>query len=150
MDVVEDRRRLVLDDGWRIIGEYRNKLSPTGQPGLGDRFLKWVLTNWASPERCERVTITPKPGDDSDFQEFPSAPGLETFDPSDRKFVAVAHAHTERPPILQGVDSKWWGWKEVLASAGIPVKFLCPDEVQATYIKKFGKPVPRKDKKHHV
>jgi hypothetical protein len=136
IELMSDRRRIAVDDGWRIIREYMNKLRPSGQPGLGDRFLKWVLTNRENPYRCEQVTIHPR-GNAEDFEEFPRVPGLEGFDPSDRKFVAVANAHPGRPPILQGVDSKWWGWREALATAGIPVSFLCPAEVQAAYEAKF-------------
>jgi len=137
LDVLQDRQRLVLDDKWRIIGEYRHKLSPLGQSRLGDMFLKWVLTNWANRARCDLVGLTARDESSGDFEEFPGAPGLETFDPSDRKFVAVSNAHAEKPPIVQALDSKWWGWKEALRSAGITVEFICPGEVQAAYAKKF-------------
>jgi len=140
VEVLGDRRRLAIDDDWRIIGEYRHKLRASGEPGLGDRFLKWVLTNWANPERCDLVPITARDEEAGEFEEFPKGEGLERFDPSDRKFVAVANAHAERPPILQGLDSKWWGWNAALASAGITVNFLCPAEVAATYERKFGGP----------
>ena len=148
-EVLEYRRRLALDDGWRIIGEYMHKLRADGQPGWGDRFLKWVLNHQASAACCELVTITPRAEDAGEFEEFPSAPGLETFDPSDRKFVAVANAHAEKPPILQALDSKWLGWKEALADAGISVEFLCPEQIKATYEKKFGvsDPVPKKGRR---
>jgi hypothetical protein len=138
LEVLQDRQRLVLDDNWRIIDEYKHKLSPLGQPGLGNVFLKWVFTNWANPERCDLVAINARDEAAADFEEFPGVPGLEAFDPSDRKFVAVSNAHAEKPPILQALDSKWWGWKDALASAGIVVEFLCPQEVQGTYEKKFG------------
>lgn len=137
LNVLQDHTRLALDEGGRIIQEYRQNLSPSGQPGLGDQFLKWVFTNQANPERCELVTITAKDGARADFEEFPGGSGLDDFDPSDRKFVAVANAHPEKPPILQALDSKWWGWREALHSAGITVDFLCPDDVKATYEKKF-------------
>ena len=52
-----------------IISEYKNKLSQTGQPGIGDAFLKWVLTNQANPNRCQTAKIT-ETGIDS-FEEFP-------------------------------------------------------------------------------
>lgn len=138
LEVLQDRRRLALDDGGRIIQEYRQNLSPSGQPALGDQFLKWVFTNWANAERCELVPITARDEAAGDFEEFPGVPGLEAFDPADRKFVAVSNAHAEKPPILQALDSKWWGWKEALSSAGITVEFLCPSEVKETYERKFG------------
>ena len=47
------------------------------------------------------------------------------FDKSDQKFIAVAHAHPDKPVILQSSDSKWWGWKDALSEVGIDVQFLC-------------------------
>jgi len=131
---------LVLDDGWRIIREYRDNLSPTGQPTVGDRFLLWVLRNQANPKRCVQVTINPKTDkpNDNDFKEFPNHPGLEGFDIADRKFVAVAVAHAGRPPILQAFDSKWWGWRNDLAECGIVVHFLCPEEIADKHARKLG------------
>jgi len=129
---------IALDDQWRILGEYMHKLSSNGQPGVGDAFLKWALTNQANPERCSLVTITPKPDDELDFVEFPNHPKLQNFDRSDRKFVAVSAVHAEKPPILQAADSKWWGWKEALAECGIEVIFLCTDEIAEKYAKKIG------------
>jgi hypothetical protein len=104
LDLKEGRRRLVLDDSWLIIREYMNKLSTTGQPGVGDAFLKWVLTNQGNPSHCELVAIRPRAEDARDFEEFPDHPGLVEFDLADRKFVAVAVAHSDRPPIQQAVD----------------------------------------------
>ena len=55
--------KLVLDDMWRIIGEYMQNLRSSGEPGVGDAFLRWVLTNKDNPQRCELVTITPVESD---------------------------------------------------------------------------------------
>jgi len=123
--------QLVLDDKWLIIGEYTANLRSSGQPGVGDAFLKWVLTNCHNPKLCEQVAITPKNSGQTDFEEFPSDPELKDFDPEDRKFVAVASAHPERPPILQAVDAKWWQMKEHLLKAGITVNFLCEEDIKS-------------------
>jgi hypothetical protein len=85
---IEQHGTLVIDDEWLIIGEYKHKVSQTGEPGVGDAFLKWVLTNQSKLQCVEKVSITPT-GDDA-FAEFPRTPSLENFDRSDRKFVAVA------------------------------------------------------------
>ena len=55
---------------------------------------------------------------------------LSSFDPDDRKFVAVANAHPGKPPIMEATDRQWWGWKEALHDAGITVHFLCPEYVE--------------------
>ena len=73
------------------------------------------------------------------FESFPNNRGLSTFDPSDRKFVAVANAHPNKPPILQAADSKWLDWEAPLAAHGLRVDFLCPDDIKRIHAKKFGR-----------
>ncbi len=115
---------LVLDEGWLILNEYMHKLHSSGQPGVGDAFLKWVLTNKSNPRRCCWVHLTPQ-GDA--FAEFPGAPDLDGFDVSDRKFVAAACAHPEHPAILNATDSDWWHYRDALQQHGVRVDFVCPD-----------------------
>ncbi len=129
------KRGLVIDAGDEIFDEYRQQLFMKGQPGVGDHFMKWVHDNrWSLPD-SDRVTIT-KNGDS--YDQFPDHESLAQFDSSDRKFIAVANAHQDKPPILQATDSKWWGWKDVLAEVGITVHFLCPDYAKAKYEEKMG------------
>ena len=133
--ITRGRGALVLDDGNEIFDEYRQQLSMSGQPGMGDAFLKWVHDHrWSLPV-ADRVPIT-RSGDS--YEEFPEHDGLADFDISDRKFVAVANAHPEKPQILQATDSKWWGWREALRQSGVTVCFLCPDYVRRKYQEKFG------------
>ena len=129
------KRGLVLDAGDEIYDEYRKQLSLQGQPGIGDRFMKWVHDNrWKFPD-SSRVAIT-KDGDS--YEQFPDHKGLNDFDPSDRKFVAVSNAHPEKPPILQATDSKWWGWKDALSDVDIYVHFLCPGYIKTKYEEKMN------------
>ncbi len=123
---------VILDNLWFILGEYMNKLDPSNQREIGNKFLKWVLTNQANPLRCTLVPITPKPGSFQDgipldFKEFPEHPDLRNFDPSDRKFVAVAAGHPEHPPILNATDTDWLIAIKALTESGIKVVFLCPE-----------------------
>jgi len=127
--VLTNSGKLVLDDQWRIIKEYLKNLRSEGQPGVGDAFLKWVLTNMSNPNRCELVSITPINSNGTNFKEFPSDFRLRNFDPSDRKFIAVAFAHSQHPPILQAVDSKWWKIRDILLEHDIIVEFLCPADI---------------------
>ncbi len=124
---------LVLDDRWYIIREYMHRLHSSGQPGVGDAFLRWVLINQANPARCDLVKITPVDVNNpngTDFAEFPNDPALGKFDRDDRKFVAVAIAHPEHPPILEAVDFKWWNFKDVLYTHSVMIEFLCKEEMQ--------------------
>ena len=45
---------VAIDDQWLIIREYQGNLRSSGQPGVGDAFLKWVLSNQRNPGRCHR------------------------------------------------------------------------------------------------
>jgi len=132
---VTKNRGLVIDAGDEIYNEYRKLLSMKGQHGMGNAFMKWVHDHRHNPGYCDRVTIT-KNGDS--YDEFPIHAGLDDFDKSDRKFVAIANAHPEKPPILQATDSKWWGRKDALAEVGLAVYFLCPEYVEAKYAVKMG------------
>lgn len=128
------KRGLIIDAADEIFDEYRQQLSIKGQPGVGDRFMKWVHDNrWSLPV-AQRVHITQN-GDS--YDAFPTHDDLSDFDRSDQKFVAVANAHKNKPPILQATDSNWWGWKDALADVGIVVQFLCPEYVEAKYAKKM-------------
>jgi hypothetical protein len=80
--------------------------------------------------------LTQKQGAQGDFDELADPPQGVHYDPSDRKFLAVAAAHKERPPILQALDSKWWGWQAALATIGVKIHFLCP-EIEQKYGEKM-------------
>lgn len=123
---------LVIDQQWYVLREYMRELHSTGQPGVGDAFLKWVLTNQNNPHRCERVSINLKPAheDETEFIEFPDDPRLHGFDRADRKFVAISRAHSDRPPIANATDTDWRDYAAVLAEYGINVEFLCPTEME--------------------
>lgn len=117
---------VVLDDQMRILEEYMNHLSPSGQPGLGDAFMRWVWEHQAVAERCERVHLAPS-GDT--FDEFPNDPRLSRFDPSDRVYAAVARASRNAPEVLNAVDPDWWEHREALSENGVRVRFLCPQHM---------------------
>jgi|SRR5271154_3022939 len=112
---IKDSGRIAVDDGWKILKEYRNNLRESGEPGAGDAFWKWVLSNSRNPERCDFVSAAPFPDNDE----------LKAFDPADRVFVTVALAHSERPPILQATDLKWKNFVGVLSEHGVNVRFVC-------------------------
>ena len=129
-EITSGKAILALDDQRRIIEEYRKKLSPDGQPGVGDAFLKWVEINWTNPKRCILVPITPIEDSETEFKEFPDDPALQKFDPDDRKFIAVALAHPEKPPILQAMDKQWWELRDALRRNCVTVEFICEEDIQ--------------------
>jgi hypothetical protein len=134
---VTSKGHLFIDDGGTIVAEYRKHLSAKGQPGPGDAFLKWVLTHEWSRVYVTRVRITRcDRGDGEDYEELPPPPPGIRYDPSDRKFLAVAAAHPEHPVVLQFLDSKWWGWRKSLAAAGVRLHFLCPRDSRSRHAEK--------------
>jgi len=134
IDHVVRKGGLVLDAGDEIFTEYRSNLSMSGQPGVGDKFMKWVHDHQWKIQNVDRVPITKK---SNSYNEFPEHQDLIDFDPSDRKFIAVSNAHPAKPPIIQATDSKWWGWKDALNEVGITVQFICPDYIEAKYTEKM-------------
>ena len=126
--IVRGEEKLVLDNGWIILGEYLRNLRSRGEPGAGDSFLRWILMN--KDDRCDLIHITPLNGSENEFEEFPPDPALDGFDPDDRKFIAVALAHLEKPPILQAVDRHWWRLRDILREKGVTVELICEDDIQ--------------------
>ena len=127
--IIRGETKLVLDADWIILDEYSRNLNSSGKPGTGDRFLVWCLRNWTIPEQCDLVPITPIENLETEFQEFPTDLELENFDPADRKFVAVAVAHCEKPPILQALDSGWLNFRDALSQHDVKVEFICEDDI---------------------
>ena len=126
--IMRGEDKLVLDENGLILREYRRNLHSSGQPGAGDAFLGWILRTGAA--MCESVPITLVDGLEIEFDEFPDDPALKRFDEDDRKFIAVARAHPDKPPILQAVDSKWLNFRDALHQNGVRVEDLCPEDVQ--------------------
>lgn len=127
LEAVCNGQLILLDDGMRILEEYRSHLSLAGQPGPGDRFMKWLWSNHTNPERCRLVPITPTSTDESDFEEFPRDPELSAFDRNDRKFAAVGLASGQKFIVQDASDSDWWHFREPLRKNGVTIEFLCPE-----------------------
>jgi hypothetical protein len=121
-----------IDDAGEIVTEYRNNLAPFGQPLPGNAFLKWLLTHEWDRRRVTRVTVTRNNGS-TGFDELPVPDDGTRYDPSDCKFLAIAATHPEHPPILQAMDSKWFGWVKALETCGVTIHFLCRDEIERLY-----------------
>ncbi|MBI4825395.1 MAG: hypothetical protein HY807_03100 [Nitrospirae bacterium] len=120
-----EKQKVVIDSGGLFFDEYFRYANRSGQSLSGDVFVKWLWDNQANSKRCESVEITPCDTDTYDFKEFPNDPALTGFDPSDKKFVAVAFASKYKPKILNATDSGWWHFQSHLSQHGILVKFLC-------------------------
>lgn len=143
LTTIRENNVVVLDDGYRILNEYQNKIDTKRGKGVGAAFLKWLFQNLANPRHVQQVHVNESKADQ--FKEFPLTALESQFDRSDRKFPAVANAHPAKPPILQAADCKWLDWWKTLEAAGIRVEFVCLDDVKRFYEKKF----PSKQKPIH-
>ena len=119
--------RLVLDLAGDIQAEYRRYLKPTGQPGVGDRFYQIALQS--APHLIERVDLLKRA--DGEYASLPQSLINAGFDPSDRKFAALARQ--EGIPIYNSTDSDWIEAAAVLAEESIEVRHLCGHDVNTWF-----------------
>ncbi len=57
---IRDRCCVVVDNQWAIMREYEGQLNSSGQPGVGDAFLKWLLTHlWKYPRSKSGGVLIP-------------------------------------------------------------------------------------------
>lgn len=114
---------VAVDDGGLLIREYSEHLSFSGSPGVGDVFFKHLLDCWCQDDLVRRVTVTRSDDDQKGFEELPE----NTFDPSDRKFLAVAVV--ANAAVLNAVDSDWSEHKTLMEDLGVNVEELCPQHI---------------------
>lgn len=110
---------IFLDSAGEIQKEYHRRLNPRGQPGVGDRFYLAVINS--QPGKVERVNVEKRA--DGEFEDVPQSIIDAGFDPSDRKFVAVAKKAQAK--IYNAVDSDWVKDRAVIEANGIEIVFIC-------------------------
>jgi hypothetical protein len=111
--------KFYLDLEGAIAQEYRTYLNPIGAPGVGDQFYKEVMNS--HPDRIIRVELEKR--DDGEYVDCPQILIDSGFDPSDRKFAAVAAFASAT--VVNSVDSDWIHHAAHLESSDISVTNLC-------------------------
>ena len=124
LEKIHSEEKVLLDSIGLIMDEYSGYCSYKGEPGVGDYFFKYIHDHQQVEDKCLVVTITRDK--EKGFVEFPDHPDLTSFDPSDRKFVAVAMASGLNPAICNATDSDWEEYKAALTDVRIKVVQLCP------------------------
>ncbi len=99
--------------------EYHRYLNPRGQPGVGDRFYLEVINSL--PDKVERVALSKR--SDGEYVDLPQPLIDISFDPSDRKFAAIAKL--TGTPVVNATDSDWVNAASTLKACGIEVENLC-------------------------
>lgn len=125
IETIQTEETILVDDSGIILKEYRRRLRPRGEPGIGHQFFLWLTDHLGDETRCRQVPVTPDP--ERGFVEFPDSDALRAFDRDDRVFVAVAMASGVRPPVVNASDKDWWCSREALAREGVEVEFVCPE-----------------------
>lgn len=126
---------LVLDAEGRILKEYRRAFDLESPPDMATSFCIWAYQHMS---RNTEDFVNLKETKENEFESYPDSEKLKTFDPSDRKYIALAYNHCEKPPIVEGSDSKWWGIKEELRENGIEVHFIDEEYIKKKYTQKIG------------
>lgn len=135
--ISDSNSKLVLDADLKIWKEYRTVFNVIGnQPSLATAFFSWVCQYMSNIDPSDFIKL--QEVSENNYKEYPNQAGLEKFDPPDRKFIALANAHNEKPPIVEGADCKWWGIKDALSACGIQVQFLCEEYIEQKYKQKIG------------
>lgn len=126
----KEKFKVLLDDNYRILNEYRNAYRLPKCPNSATAFFKWVLQN------AEYFPLN-EPKKDT-FEPYPNDNALQDFDPPDRKYIALAYVHPDHPAIVEASDSKWWGIKQNLKKHGITVSFIDEKYIKRKYKQKMG------------
>ena len=124
LEYLMEQGTVAIDDKDAILKEYLNNFSSTGGQDVGDRFFIFVINNQYSGTRVKRVAVTPIDDERRSFEELPE----NTFDPSDRKFLAVAVV--AKAVVLNATDSDWGEHEPLMDELGVGVKQLCPQHAK--------------------
>ncbi len=111
---------VAIDDKDLILAEYKKHLSFSGMPGVGDLFFKHLFNSQFQENRVRRVAVEPSEDDRRGFEALPE----NTFDRSDRKFLAVAVV--AKAVVLNATDSDWDEHEALMNRLGVQVRQLCP------------------------
>lgn len=109
-----------VDTQGLILAEYAKHLFWSGGPGVGDAFFKFLVDRQHADQRVWQVPITHCEDERQGFKELPE----NEFDPSDRKFLAVAVV--ANAVVLNATDSDWAEQASLMEALDVQVDQLCP------------------------
>jgi hypothetical protein len=109
-----------LDEGTEVFDKYRSHCNFSGQPGIGDAFLRAVFERGYDPTWAKRVEVRNEHG-----LIIPEQLEQSGFDNDDYIWVAVSLNCGEPSTILNAVDSDYNIWRDLLKDLGVNVTELC-------------------------
>lgn len=119
LEILVKEEVVALDNAQYILKEYKRHLSFSGRPGVGDMFFKHVFDNQYQDERVQLIAITECEDVSRGYEELPR----NKFDPSDRKFLAVAVV--SGAVVLNAMDSDWDEEKRLINKLKVEIEQLC-------------------------
>ena len=131
--LIKGKTKLVLDADYEIIGEYRRNIDKSSNMGI--LFLKWLDQYLGTISMDDLLKL--EKNAEGEYIFFPLDENTKDFDPSDRKFIALANLHPQKPPVVEGTDGKWWGYVSAFKKYGIRIHFLDEEYAQMIYTKKI-------------
>ncbi|WP_373212751.1 hypothetical protein [Ruminococcus sp. 5_1_39BFAA] len=126
-------KKLVLDLGHEIWKEYHNNVCKDSN--MGKLFFRWLYNYYAAILPQDHIKLDKD--ENGQYVDYPYDSETKEFDESDKKFVALANAHAEKPPIIEAADGKWLGYEEAFAKYGIHIEFLDREYAQKMYEQKI-------------
>lgn len=129
----------VIDDGFRILGEYQHKTKLHPPKGVGDLFLKSLLRNAGNPARVVQVCLTEST--ENEFNEFPDPALQAAFDAPDRKFAAVPMLTRTSHPFGRRPTANGWTGGRVCKQKELEWNF-CVRPMLASFIARNFQTIP--------
>jgi hypothetical protein len=125
----DNERHAVLDNDWKICGEYQNKLTDQDygflaiMAKLDRKEVEWVQLDF----------------DENGHAVLPDALKLAIKDLEDRKMVAAALAATadgHHCIVTNACDTDWLDWAEALKAHGVETEHLIEDWLRRKWLQK--------------
>jgi hypothetical protein len=126
---VRSGQRVAVDTDDLILTEYLGALRGTRESGFAGKLALSLWRRRFDTGTCHRVPITPLAGEGSSRSWFEVPQALRDFDEDDQKFLAVAVAEGNSPPIFEALDLEWWSRRADLAADGLDIQFLCVADI---------------------
>ena len=111
---------IVIDDGTLFLEKYKSHCSFSGQPGIGDAFLRAVFERGYSNDWVTRVTIV-----DGEGFRLPAAFLGCGFDNDDMLWIAAAFNGPLDTMVANACDSDYQDFEATIAGIGVAVLEIC-------------------------
>lgn len=140
LESIKESGKVVLDNGWLVLKEYLGNVNSDNGGGVGSQFLQYILSHQWDTDSVECREITDD-GNDS-FNEYPSDPLLSSFDPSDKKFIALCALDTQNSVIIEATDTDFWKYEIPMSRSGIEISFICQQYIDSLAARKNETKLP--------